>query len=254
MRRNVVLILSAALAGLSSCTPPPRVVAPPPIPGAAGVLARAIGQAGGAEALERARALSWKGEATVRAGGRTVRIEGVWAVQPPDTAVVSTWEEGRGRATERSLVYAAPRGWIVSGGRFQPMPAAMLANERDEFFLYQVMRLVPLRAPGVTLAEIPPDSAGQAGIRAMVPGRPPVELYVDATGRLAHVRMPVRDPAGGAAPVTQDVWLQGAAEEDDVVWPTSMRITLNGAPYFDMEIHDLETMERLEDPRLGGPR
>jgi hypothetical protein len=251
--RYATLVVAAALAA-GACTRPPRPVAPPPIPGAAGVLARAIDQAGGAAALERAPALSWKGEATVHAGGRDVRIEGTWAVQPPDSAVVTTHEEGHGHEGERSLVYAAPRGWIVSGGRFQPMPAAMLANERDEFFLYQVMRLVDLRAPGVALEEIAPDAEGQRGIRAAVPGHAPVELYVNATGRLAHVRMPVRDPMGAAGTLTQDVYLLGAAEEDDVVWPTAMRITLNGAPYFEMEMHDFETMERLDDEKLRGPR
>jgi hypothetical protein len=218
----------------------------------AGLLARAIDQAGGAEALTAARALAWTGDAVVHAGGRTVRIAGEWAVQPPDTAVVATYDVTRGPESTRALVVAAPRGWMVRGGQFQPMPPAMLANERDEFYLYEVMRLVPLRAPAVTLSAVAPDSLGQAGFRATQPGRPWVELYFDGDGRLAHLRTVVQDPSGGA-PARQDVWLSGTLEAGGIRWPRELRITMNGAPYFDLTLRALRVLPRIDDPRLAGP-
>lgn len=188
----------------------------------------------------------------VHAGGREVRIAGEWAVQPPDTAVVATYDVSRGPASTRALVVAAPRGWMVSGGRFQPMPPAMLANERDEFYLYEVMRLVPLRAPGVTLTLVPSDSLGHPGFRAEQPGRPPVEVYVDSSRRVAHLRMTVQDPSGGP-PVRQDAWLSGVIEAGGVRWPRELRLTMNGAPYFDLTLRSLRVLPRVDDPRLSGP-
>jgi hypothetical protein len=238
------LVLAAACASSGS--------APAPADGPRATLERAIRQAGGAEALARARALLWEGDAAVYAGGRTVRIAGDWAVQPPDTAVVATYDVTRGPATTRALVVAAPRGWIWAGGQLTPMPGAMLANERDEFYLYDVMRLLPLRDAEITLTAIAPDSLGQAGFRAERPGRPAVELYVDDKGRLAHLRTRVQDPGGGAA-VRQDLWLGGTVEAEGVRWPAEIRITMDGAPYFGLALRNLRIQPRLDDVRLRGP-
>ncbi len=216
------------------------------------MLQRAIDRAGGAAALEAATALTWEGDAIVNAGGRIVQIAGTWAIQPPDTAVIATFDATRGPESTRALVVAAPRGWIVNGGEFAPMPEPMLATERDEFYQYDVMRLVPLREPGVTLTLIQPDSLGQAGFRAERAGRPPIELYVDASGRLAHLRTHVADPAGGPA-VRQDTWLSGEIEAAGVRWPRDLRITLNGQPFFAMTLRTLRVHRRVEDPRLRGP-
>lgn len=97
-----------------------------------------------------------------------------------------------------------------------------------------------------------PDSLGQAGIRAERPGRPAVELYVDREGRLAHLRTRVRDPGGGEA-VWQDLWLDGTLEAEGVRWPAAIRITMAGAPYFDLALRNLRVQPRLDDPRLRGP-
>lgn len=240
------LLMMASLGACASASPG----APSATPRA--MLDRAIEQAGGAQALERTRALTWDGEATVTGGGRTVRIAGNWAVQPPDTAVVATWEVTRGPQSVRALVVAAPRGWLWSPSGFAPMPASMLASERDEFYLYDVMRLVPLRDPDVTLSAIAPDSAGQRGFRAQRPGRPGIDLFVDADGRLAHLRTLI-DNAEGGAPVRQDVWLSGVVEAQGIRWPARISILQDGAPFFDLSIRNLRALPRIDDPRLRGP-
>ena len=248
MRRAAIVLL---LLGCAACVPGAAPAAAPDAPER--VLARAIERAGGAAALERATALEWEGDATVHAGGRTVSISGRWAVQPPDTAVVSTWEASRGPESARHLVLAAPRGWTVRGGAFTPMPAAMLASEREEFYLDSAMRLVPLREPGVALSSIPPDSLGQRGIRARRAGRPDVELYVDGTGRLAHLGIVLPGGSDGRA-VRQDVWLDGSIEAEGVRWPRTIRITQAGAPFFDLTLRSLRVKRAIADTLLAGPR
>jgi hypothetical protein len=217
------------------------------------ILDRAIEMAGGAPALERARALVWEGDAAVHVRGRTVELSGRWAVQPPDSAVVATWERSRGPASTRRLILSGARGWFERGGQLLPMPSAVLANEREQFYLYNVMRLVPLRAPGVTLTAIAANSLGQRGVRVTQAGRPDVDLYVDAGGRLAHLRTRVTDAMSGN-PAVEDVWLAGVVEAAGVRWPRSIRLTLDGKPYFELEIRTLRALPRLEDPLLAGPR
>jgi hypothetical protein len=216
------------------------------------VLDRAIEQAGGAVALERARALQWEGSAVVHAGGRDARIAGRWQVQPPDSAVVATYEVSQGPGTERSLVLASPRGWLVSGERFSPMPQAMLASERAEFYLYELIRLVSLRDSAVILGHAPPDSVGQTGIRADRPGRPTAFLYVDECGRLSHVRVQV--PSAETRDLQwQDAWLRGVIEAEGVRWPKAMSLLVDGKPYFDLLVQSLRVMPGLGNPLLRGP-
>lgn len=217
------------------------------------IVERAIEMAGGATALERARALVWEGDAAVHVRGRTVELSGRWAVQPPDSAVVATWERSRGPASTRRLILSGTRGWFEREGQLSPMPPTVLANEREQFYLYNLMRLVPLRAPGVTLSPIAPDSLGQRGVRVTKAGRPDVDLYVDGSGRLAHLRTRVTDAMSGN-PSVEDVWLAGSVDADGVHWPRSIQLTLDGKPYFELEIRTLHVMGRLEDPLLAGPR
>jgi hypothetical protein len=217
------------------------------------MLERAIDQAGGTEALERAGAMEWEGAATVHAGDREVMIAGHWQVQPPDSAVVSTYEVSQGAKAQRSLVLAAPRGWLVTGERFTPMPANMLASERSEFYLYELIRLVPLLDSGVTLSPAPPDTLAQPGIRVEQAGRPAALLYMDDRGRLVHVRMQVPSPQTGDLE-WQDAWLAGVIESEGVRWPRNLRLLVNGKPYFELLLQSFKAMPRLTDPLLKGPR
>jgi hypothetical protein len=228
------------------------VRAPSPEEAPRNILARAIEQMGGAEALTQARAVEWEGVAVVHAGGRDARITGRWQVQPPDSAVVATYEASQGPSTERSLVLAAPRGWLVSGARFTPMPPAMVASERAEFYLYELIRLVSLRDSAVTLAAAPPDSVGQAGIRADRPGRPTAFLYVDECGRLSHVRLQVPSAESGQ-PEWQDAWFRGVIEAEGVRWPRALSLLVEGKPYFDLLVQSLRVMPRLDSGLLTGP-
>lgn len=216
------------------------------------LLERAIQEAGGSAALSRARAVEWDGEATVRAGGRVVRLAGQWQVQPPDSAVVSTYEVSKGRGTTRSMVLAAPRGWLVSDRQFTPMSSALLASERAEFYLYQLFRLVPLLEPGVTRSAVEPDSSGQPGVRVEQRGRPIAFLYFNPRGRLAHVRMQVPSPDTGELQ-WQDAWLAGLVESGGVRWPRELHFQVNGQPYFDLTIDSFRVLSRLESALLSGP-
>ena len=242
MRRRLLLIAVAA-----ACSTPPDPDDPHTI------LDNAIQQAGGAAALSAARALSWDGDATVFAGGRTVDIAGQWQVQPPDTAVVATYDTTRGPSTTRSMVIAAPRGWMVRNDGFTVLPDPLIANERDAFFLYDVIRLVSLRDNAVRLSRISADSLGQRGFRAEQPGRPAVDVFVDSTGRLSHIVLMVADPNGGP-PVRQDAWLEGELTSAGIRWPQRLRLTMNGAPYFDLRMRDLQVSDRITSPLLSGPK
>ncbi len=218
------------------------------------MLERAIQAAGGAEALERARALTWSGRAVAHRGNLQIPLIGTWAVRPPDTAVVATYRVDRGPSTTRTLVLAGRHLWSVTDGESTILPDARLANESDAFYLYDVMRLVSLRDSAVILSPLHPDSRGQPGFRADRPGRPVVDLHFAPDGRLPHIRTRIRSAAGGGVSVGQDLWLSGTLEAGGIRCPAQIRIVEEDLyPFLDLTLSDLKVLPRLDDPRLRGP-
>ena len=212
------------------------------------ILARAIRAAGGEERLRRATVLKWRGWAMVHVGEHPIRLEGRWIVEPPDRAVVETWETDKGKASTRRLILLGSEGWTERRGQRAPMPQAMLANERDQFDLYALMRLLPLRDTGVRLT-----ATGPRSLRVEREGRPAVDMRFDGTGFLDRIRTEVRDPASQRT-VEEVVTFEGVVEAGGVRWPLRLHITQDGEPYFDLELTDFGIGSSEELLREAQPR
>jgi hypothetical protein len=196
----------------------------------AALLDRAIKAAGGEEALRRATVLKWRGRAFVYAGDRRIELEGSWIVEPPDRAVVATWETDKGKESTRRLILLGSEGWMDRAGERTPMPSEMLASERDQFYLYSVMRLLPLREPGVRLT-----APGPRSLRVESAGRPDVELTFDGSGSLDRMRAEIHDPVSNRK-VVEKITFEGLLQAGGVRWPRRISITRDGAPFFDLEL------------------
>ncbi len=110
------------------------------------------------------------------------------------------------------------------------MPATVLANERDQFYLYSMMRLVPLRGREFELSVSEPRT-----LLIRHPRRPDVEASFDETGRLARLRTHVSHPADNSD-IVQEVTLEGTISGAGLNWPRTIRITQDGRPFFEMEL------------------
>jgi hypothetical protein len=216
---------------------------PSPSPTAEALVERAIKAAGGEAALRRAAVLEWRGRATVHTGEQPLRLEGRWMVEPPERAVVTTWEADQGPSSARRLVLLGTEGFLERDGARTPMPEPMLASERDQFYLYSLIRLVPLKDPGVTLTLTGPRS-----VRVERAGRPTVEMTFDGAGGLDRLKADVHDPHS-AGTLAETVTFEGLVEARGVRWPYRMAVALGGAPFLDLELtalavrapRDLET-------------
>ncbi len=196
---------------------------------------RAIAATGGRPTLTRFRAFEWDGRATVHAGGQDIAIAGTWWVAPPDTAVLATYEVARGPGSTRRVSLQGSEGWIERDSLRVPMAAATVVEERHQFYLYSLLRLVPLEDAEVTLVAIEADTAGRPGIRVERPGRLPVSVYFAPSGRVARMvtRFATLSGAGGDS---QEVEFAGSIFVAGVTWSRTMRIRRNGIPYFDLEL------------------
>ncbi len=216
------------------------------------LLARAIDSAGGAARLAAARAFEWQATAVVHVPGRDIHIRGSWRVQPPDSAVVATYITADGPSSMRRVILAGRRGWLQGNGTTTVMTNAVLTEERHQFYLYSLLRLVPLRDAGVTLLAASSDSAGHPGIVVRRPGHPEVTLFFGANARVVGLRtiFAISATAGTEAQV---IALDGTMTASDIRWFQRMTITRDGHPYYEMTLTSLQAMARLDDPLLAGP-
>jgi hypothetical protein len=205
--------------------------------GAEALLAQAIAATGGEDSLKALSTFEWSGSATVHSPGHDVDILGTWRLRPPDTARVESWPATEDSTRARGMVVAGARGWLVQGGKSDPMPAELLAEERHQFYLYSLLRLLPLKDPGVTLTTVLADSTVEAGILVHQEGRLDAELYFGADQRVDRIRTRFAALPGSPSDV-EDIRLEGTAEVGGVHWFRQMHITRNGKPYFDLVVID----------------
>ncbi|MEO8451012.1 MAG: hypothetical protein ABI647_14540 [Gemmatimonadota bacterium] len=217
------------------------------------ILRRAILAAGGESSLGAAEGLEWEAAALVHIPGRDIAIRGVWKIQPPDSAVVATYDTTRGPTTTWRLIVAGRRGWLERDSVLTPLSPATLSEERHQFYLYSLLRLVRLRQPGVRLIPVPANSAGNVGLRVEQAGRLSVRLYVDSAGRVERI-MTTFATGGGEPGDRQDIRLTGTLAAGGVNWFRKMVVHRAGKPYFEMELTALRAHYQLSDPLLAGPR
>jgi hypothetical protein len=210
---------------------------------------KAIEAAGGTEALKRNPALVWKGEAQIHVQGRDLKIVGTWSIDPPDKAIVETRPDGAAADETRTLVINGKQGFSVVKETRSQLSEEVLENERDEFYLYSLIRLLPLLDSAVKLAGQPKSEDGFDVIRVSRPERPDVDLFFDADARLRKLSLETLDPVTNTRR-RQNVKLDGEIESRGVRWFKQLSITWENEPYFELTILSLEVLPGLVDPRL----
>lgn len=245
----MALAIIASAAGAQLQVPKRTPAAPRPSPDS--LVRAAISAAGGAAALGAARALEWDARAIVHLRGRDIALNGTWRMLPPDSAISTTWETEKGPAGARSLVISGPRGWLQRDTALVPMPEAQRVEERHQFYLYSLLRLITLKEPGVGLVATRPDADGNPGLRVARASRLPVEMYFDRSGRVARMSTTFATNNGTLGDA-QDIRLEGEVESNGITWFRKMTIRRAGKPYFELEITALRVRPSLSDPMLAG--
>jgi hypothetical protein len=145
------------------------------------------------------------------------------------------------------LSIAGNTGLLLGNSGGERISAAMLANEHDEFWGYQLMRLVTLRDSTLSLRLIPGDSVEWKGIEVRAPGRPTAQLQFDERARLRLLTMDVRD-AGGKGSHRQQFVLSGEhriiTPDGTARWFERLEIVQDGAPYFALTARNVRVMPR----------
>jgi hypothetical protein len=200
----------------------------------------AIDAAGGQAALSAVKELEWTGKATVNADGKTTALNVITVIRPQTNWTRSTtWTDEQGQKKAKTLQTEMGKAWDVSVVTWNPLPEARAAHEVQQFGLYKLMLLAPLKADGATVSEGKVGADGVRTIKAQLEGGVPAELGFDNTGKLVSAAFSVRDAKGGAD-IAQTVKFSGEVVSNGVKWPKQITIQQNGQPYYDLEIATFE--------------
>lgn len=195
------------------------------------LLARVIEAAGGRQALEQARVLSWTGSAVIHFGEQRIEIGVDTWVEPFVAARSETWPLAQGRGSARVLEITPEGGWGTRNGERAPLPEVQTVHERQQYALYGLMRLVTLRDAGASFTLSAPNA-----LAVTHPSAPATTLVFDESARLIEARNTVTNPEAGGAAINQVFRFEGVIEGDGVRWPRRMTISQDGALFFELAL------------------
>lgn len=233
------VLAGCAATGQAAATAPPPAAGPPDYTGQA-LLAKAIAAAGGEEALRKVKELYWTGAATVTSAGKTTQLQMETIVRPMGYARTASWPAGKEKEAGKMMQVEFGSAWQVGSNAWTPLPSAQAAHETQQFAIYDMMLLVPIKDAGVTMRESAPGKDGTRNLHVEHPKAPVMDMRFDAGGKLIQITDNVRDPDGGAALIPQVITLSGEMVSNGVKWPKKISITQRDAPYYDLELATFE--------------
>lgn len=200
-------------------------------------LDRAIAATGGEAALRRVRQLRWTGQAVVQAGARRLELGVATTVTPFAAARSETWLLSDRPAAKRAMVLEGGDLFQERDGARTPLPAPQARHERQQYALYGLMLLTPLKDSPGALAGLDDDG----GLLTRHPLAPPTTLYLDERWRLASAENVV-DAPDGVSRIAQTIDFLGEIESRGVRWPARLKIRQDGRPYFDLTLATFEVV------------
>lgn len=244
-------LMAAALVALGACaSAPEQAVSQNAAPSAfAGksVLDAAIEAAGGEAALAQVKELEWKGTATVTAGGKTTVIDLETVIRPTmHWGRTTSWPKDEGPKKAQTIQVEQGKAWLVKGVMWNPMPEAQALHENQQFALYPMMMLTPLKEPGAKVTEEPAGKDGTRAIKGVLATGFGGELEFDASAKLVRAGLVVKDPADSTKEIVETVKFSGEMESNGVKWPKRIVIEQGGQPYFDLELSSFEATPNLK--------
>lgn len=176
------------------------------------------------------RAVAWDGKGMVYAGDRKIEIGVRTRISKEGHVVSESWPIEQGEAAMRRMIIDDNGGWIERDGKREPMPAAMLEHERQQYGFYNQLQKALLRR----------DLTPVTGTKIVVEG------LVTTRFSSSYNRIPFRainrvsSPEAGGKPITQVFVLTGQTVSNGLEWPRKIRIYQDGKLFFDLEIDKFE--------------
>ncbi len=205
------------------------------------VLDTAIEAAGGEAALGKVQEVFFTGAAKVTADGKVAEESAAILVRPFDFLRVTTWAKGKEEKTSNTVQAEQGKAWDVNRVTWVPKEPAGAKFQNEQLGLYSLMLLTPLKADGATVTDQPAAADGTRTVKVTHPKAQPVELTIDASGKLVQASYSGTDPKTGAA-ISEVYKFSGEIASNGVKWPKSIKVERNGAAAYEIELASFEAL------------
>jgi hypothetical protein len=218
------------------------------------ILDRAIVASGGEETLDRFQCAHWKGEGKVEVGNIHASFLGEWWLRPPGKARVRTVDRANGRV--RWLVLNDPDGWYRMNDQTRELPKKDLALEREQFYLYWLAMLTPLRKAPFELEGLEESRVrdrAASGIRVKHPDFREARLFFDKeTGLLTKIACKRPHPQMDGE-VEQEAYFDDYRPVQGGQRAHRLSITWDGKPFFELKITGVKLLTDLPQETFAKP-
>lgn len=235
---------------------------PKPLPNSAAqaraLVERAIAAHGGPAQIAKLHAMRIKvqGEAAFIPGQPPVAftLEDTW--QSPNRYLSKTTFQFQGQTITQTQGLDGDTGWIESNGLMQDMPAAAVAEMKQQKSAEALDHLDFLGKPGIQIALLDPAAItgkSQAGILVTSPAHPEVRLYFDTqTGFLVRREQVIMDQVVGRN-VRQDARFSDFKDHGGLQHAMTITARRDGQPFIDAKVIELEFLDEVDPAIFSKP-
>jgi hypothetical protein len=214
------------------------------------VVEQAIKAHGGAKALTKAQMRSRTAQGILALAGNT-----------PFTAeeIVSLPHRSRSELVvgrnRQVLVLNGDKGWVLpAGGAVQEMTKELLAESREESYVWWLMTLVPLQKKEFELkplADAKVNDRAAAVVKVSSKGHPDATLFFDKkTGLLVKIS---RRVTRAGLPIDKEYFYADHKDFDGAKLPVKELRTINGKKEVEVRFTACKLLSKIDDTTFGKP-
>lgn len=213
------------------------------------VVEQAIKAHGGADALNKAqtRSRNGRGELTI-SGNIAFKAEEIVSLPERCRTVLEA------AGIRRVIVLNGDKGWMLTGGTTQEMNKEMLAELREEPYVWWLMTLTPLQKEGFELTPLPDvkvNGEDASVIKVSHRGHADVRMFFDKkTGLLVKIARRAKE---AGIPLDKEYSYSDYRDYDGVKLPTKEVTTVNGRKLSEVKFTDYQLLSRVEDKTFDKP-
>jgi hypothetical protein len=221
------------------------------------VVERAIKVHGGAAALKKFEAHTFKDKGKFYGMGEGIPYTGDFAIAGTDRIRMVLAMEVNGAELKITMVVNGKKGWFVIGDDKKPMSKEQLAEQAEQLYAGSLSRLTPLLDKSIKLSlvgEAQVDDRPAIGIRAERKGKRPVNLYFDKkSGLLVKSEFTITDEMAGGAEQSQEVIYRAYKTFKGLKQPTRVLIQRDGKRFLESELTEFQPHESLDESTFAEP-
>lgn len=220
------------------------------------VIDKAIKARGGAEALAKLPASTWKAKGKAHVLGQEIDFTGEWAIQPPGQSRVIFEFEFAGQKIQRIQVVNGDKGWVKLNESLEEMDKEALTEAKEAAHVGQVINLLVLADKAYqlsSLGEAKVNGRNAIGIKVAHKSHRDVNVYFDKeNGLLVKTATRIKDVQSGME-FNQETVHDDYKEVQGVKQPMKVTIKRDNAPFVEAANSDFKLHEKLADNLFNKP-